>query len=165
MARQRKPLFQRVDRPRNVNRVVPIVKIRATDVIVFCCLSERPWGFSTHWTKAKRTQPCIAHRAACQHCAELCPRRDRGYVLAMSRGLEVIGFVDLTPQAFEYLADLAQTIGSLRGRWFVVDRERQQAKGALRIGIAGQHPDAPADLPADVDPEPSLRRIWGLDQG
>lgn len=164
MPKPKKPLFARIERPRNVRAVIPILKVRATDRTLFICCSVRPWGFPTHWDQQrKRTQPCIAHRAECQGCVQMYPRRDRGYILIADRFGAQKGFLDLTPMAFDQLAAMADVQGSIRGKWFIVEREGQRQRGALLVSQAGMHPELPSVIPEDQDPEPSLRRIWGLD--
>lgn len=163
MSRRSKPLFQRVTAPRNVRPVVPVLKVAATQNFRFICLSPVPWGFTTHWTSKRRTQPCIAHRGKCQHCADLCPRRDRGYLLAAEQNGVVRGFVDLTPEAFEAALQIERATGPLRGRWFQLYRKPETLKGRLILEPWQTPWPVPELLPADVDPEPSLRRIWGLD--
>lgn len=163
MPARKHPLFQRVSAPRNVRPVVKILKLGATERKVFLCLSPRPWGFTTHWTKQRRTQPCIAHRGKCQHCAELSPRRDRGYLLAANVDGQVVGFVDLTPEAFLRGLELAEQVGTLRGQPMLLYRSPETLKGAMRLELYPIPVKPGLVLPPDCDPEPSLRRIWGLD--
>jgi hypothetical protein len=160
--RKPKPFVQRVIAPANLRPVVPVLKVRATDRLCFVCASERPWGFVTHWT-GKQTQPCIAHRAKCQHCIALRPKRSRGYLLAVSAIGKVFGFVDLTPQAFASALVYADHFGTLRGRWFAVERDKQSMRGQLIIETLAEGRAVPDPLPADQDPLPSLLRIWGLE--
>lgn len=164
MSTRKKPLFQRVDAPRNVRPVVKVLKLGSDEHKVFICLSPRPWGFSTHWLPGvKRTQPCIAHRAKCEHCVKLLPRRDRGYLLAATHDGCVMGFVDLTPEAFDMAKQIESAAGSLRGLWLRLYRRPATLRGAMILERDWQNRSIPEMLPNDCDPEPSLRRIWGLD--
>lgn len=162
MKPSRKQAFHRVDTPRNVNRVIPLIKIRATDSPVYAICSINVWGYVTHWN-GKRTVLCSSHLGRCPYCTPDFSTRDKGLILVANTVGQLHGFLELTPQAFAATVLLSKTLQGLRGKLIQVRREHGSMKGRLLVEYVGDYTGA-EKLPADKDPEPTLRRIHGLSE-
>lgn len=152
--------FTRVDAPRNVKRVIPILRIKAHDVMVFAICSPRVWGYATHWVDGRTTR-CTAHSGKCAYCNPQFATRDKGFVLVANTMGQVRGFLELTPLAWQSLNELSIDLKGLRGRVVQVKREHGTLKGRLLVEYVSEY-SADLPLPPDRDPEPTLRRIFGL---
>jgi len=153
--------IRRIDIPRNVTKVIPMLKIRATDDGILACCSPAVYGYATHWD-GKRTRPCTAVMGQCKFCKD--PNfstRDKGVILVATTAGQLHGFLELTPLAFDDLVRLSKTMQGLRGMLLRVRRQHQSMKGRLMVEYTGQY-SGPVELPADQDPEPTLRRMFGL---
>lgn len=159
MAKPRKAALLRISTPRNVHRVIPIIKIKERDVLQLVVCSPRVWGHATHWD-GSRTVPCLKSSGKCICDGGTVATRDKGYVLAANGVGQVVGFLELTPLAWEDLQAMAVNLDGLRGKIIQVKRQHQSLKGRLLVEdwgwYQGEHP-----LPKDQDPEPTLRRIYG----
>jgi len=162
MAKAKVNDFVRIDTPRNVTKVLPIVKVGANEVVVCIILSVRVWGYATHWN-GSRTVRCTGQRPKCELCNNPAfSTRDKGLVLIANTQGQMRGFLELTPLAWKQVEGMASSvISGLRGKVIQVRRENSNKKGRLLVEYVTEYSGDIA-LPADRDPEPTLRRIHGL---
>jgi hypothetical protein len=152
--------FTRIDTPRNCKRVIPIVRVKANDVLIFAICSPRVWGYATHWVN-NRTLRCTAATGKCPYCNPDFSTRDKGFLLVANTVGQVRGFLELTPLAWTQVQELSVDLKGLRGKVVQVKREHGTMKGRLLVEYIGEYQGELA-LPQDRDPEPTLRRIHGL---
>jgi len=160
MGTPRRSAFVRIDTPRNARHVIPILKIRRDDVKTFIVLSPRVWGHATHWD-GKRSVRCTLNSGRCICQSGEVATRDKGHVLVANGVGQTLGFLELTPLAWEALLLFSVNVDGLRGKAIKVFRQYQSMKGQLMIEDWGFY-QGEGPLPKDRDPEPTLRRIYGL---
>ena len=150
------------DTPRNAKRVIEILKIGpAEDRQVVIC-SPKVWGYATHWhPDLNRTVRCTKTLGGCEHCESHLPQRDKGLLLVANGVGELVGFLELTPSAWETVLGFSTTLGGLRGKVIRVYRTRKDKKGRLLVSPLGDY-QGPRALPDDRSPEATLRRVHGL---
>ena len=160
MASPRKSAFLRIDTPRNVHQVIPVLKVRKDDTLHVAICSPRVWGYATHWD-GKRTIRCTLGTGTCICKSGQLPTRDKGFVLVANGAGQLLGFLELTPMAWHELQALSTNIDGLRGKVVKVFRQYGSMKGRLMVEPWGEY-QGTHPLPKDRDPEPTLRRIHGL---
>lgn len=123
-------------------------------------LSAAIWGVWTHWT-GRFSVPCQQNGTPCPRETHKLPQRWKGYLHVQDPDKEVSTLIELTPESAREVMAQASLTGNLRGCMIELQRGEKANNSRLiaRLLIRHHNPD---DLPAAVDPEPTLRHLWGM---
>lgn len=135
-----------------------IIRVRPGSGFVGQCISPSIWGVFTHWD-GDRTRECLADEKKCQRCIDGQPNRFRAYLYVWDSLAKDYGFLELTGDAVEELWRQAGGKNCLRGLILEVKRRGAGVRGTLIVKASPPAGD-PDKLPANKDPEETLRRLW-----
>lgn len=164
MSKALDPQFRRADTPPSLGRIVPILRIGEKEARTLVVLSTRLFGVYTHWRhdgKSGRTIRCHSEKRKCVGCKTEMPRRWKGFLCVSDSAGKSVGFLELTPYAGEQFMSLLDDRIDARGMVIFVRRERPVMRAPLLIEQVGEWEQA-KPLPAEVSPEKTLIRLWGL---
>lgn len=99
------------------------------------------------------SESCIGHK-------EQWPLRWKGYLFVWNSRAEQFGFLELTPGGATELLRQAPSHGNLRGLLLKAERHGKSIRSKVAIELT-QGVGDPNALPAAVDPEDTLRALWG----
>jgi hypothetical protein len=140
--------------------IVRVESPRKGQIWRLVCLSRAVTGVETHWN-GLRTVPCTLPKSHCLGCRAGQPVRWRGFLTCYEPVSKQCFFSPLTAKAYHDLEARLAGITDLRGILFTVSRSKGGNNGRLLYELVGAHPK-PELLPGDVDPLPTLRKMWGL---
>jgi len=139
-----------------------IVRLKAGEEMFCRCLSQKPFGYYSHWA-GKFSVLCRKDAAKCEGCRKQMPVKWKGllHVINQSNGRAM--FVEITNTVGLALADQLPMNEDLRGKRLRLCRSRGGDNGRLKAEV--MHEARPAlDLPAELDPWPTLARIFDLER-
>lgn len=142
--------------------VFKVVRPVGAGKIDFVILSHAFWGCVTHFDpKAGRSFGCSGDHCICA-TRKICTR-PKAYLHILTVG-QTEQFLELTPAGMD---ELFRQVGSkeksLRGLRGWVRRSNGTVHGRIEMMILERAAD-PETLPAEKDPEPVLRALWGMEK-
>ena len=136
-----------------------IVRAGPNADVMYVCLSPGIHGFHIHWT-GKRSAPCVKGADGCRLCESGTPRKWRGYVHVINMATGNNCFLELTPTTAEQFIKQVGT-GTLRGARFQLKRGNGRT-APCRLALMGFMTEDRLAKAEALDPEDSLRKIWGM---
>ena len=122
-------------------------------------LSNAVWGCWTHWD-GHRSRECLGEASDCAGHANGWPTRWKGYVSVWCAMRRTVVLLELTPASAGEIIRQAGCDKSLRGLLLRLDRHGSSIRAKIAVELSVSVADI-ANLPAAMDPEPILRRLWG----
>ena len=153
--------LDRCDKPERKAEVLWIETVKGNERQKFIVYSPSIFGVYQHWT-GKRTVPCFKNRDHCPGGHKEGNRKWRAYVHAWSFKRSEPVFIQLTDEAVnKWYRQISKGL-TLRGQIIYVIRSEKD-NGRLHVEVdPNVHPD-PKRLPPEVDPLPSLWRMWAIE--
>jgi hypothetical protein len=158
---ERKKKLKRLGEPPPTVRVSRLTVIRPGHATRIVICSATVDAFATHWDTAnRRTIECTEPAALCVGCAKKLPARWKGTLTGVltSNGERLL--IDIPPETGLSLSDISEGV-SLRGKIVTFKRETANIRSRLLCEYVGEHREVDK-LPKAIDPEPTLRKLWGL---
>jgi len=123
-------------------------------------LSPNFWGTFVHWDYGrKRTSECLEDPEKCPGCISKMEQKWKGYLAVYCSLRQKTGFLELTANAANQLLEQVGKGKSLRGVYMNAKRAGKTSNARLLIEV-NPYNTAPADLPSNMDPELTLRKLW-----
>lgn len=151
--------FERFERAPKFQRVVPMMKVNGKDRPEVLILSNAIRWKTVHWT-GSRSIPCTNDPETCEGHKSEHPARLYGY-LSVINGSKGHAILQLTHACGNDLEKLLTEHGRIRGMRIRLVRKGDKLRGEMRVEFM-QMLEPDRGIPKDVDPEPTLRRLWGL---
>lgn len=157
-------MFVRADSPPRVVRVTPVLRVLKAEVWEGWILAHKPRWVMVHWDPQQKLTFHHPREGPCKWCdpPHCLPKRYKGYLTVTRMAALTVAFLELTETGGEDLAKVLQSYDSWRGCKIRVKRKSGSSHRELLFEEAGR-PFDPERLGPDEDPEPTLRRIWGID--
>jgi len=123
--------------------------------------SRSMFGVWVHFDQiAKRSSPHYTEETRCPGCQDQHPKRWKGFVHAFCVEKKQSVFLELTPASANALLGQLVAGETLRGKHIVVERSAGK-NGRLSVRVM-PYMTAPPEMPEELDPERSLKALWGL---
>lgn len=120
-------------------------------------LCRKIWGCYVHWA-GNHSIPCYEPHSSCPGHQQGLPRKWKGYLCAGNQENRRVEFLEFTPTMAEKLLDQIGPGQPLRGMRVRLERGRgDNARVAVEVFPRSEG----LDLSEEVDPEPTLRKLWG----
>lgn len=138
-----------------------VKRVKLGKKYMYTCLSQHPWHCLTHW--AGRSLPCYERKGICPGCR-------MGYVQKWLSWIHVLNnqtgkreFLELPHLAGLEFVKACESLPSMRGARFEAIRVGHD-KGPIEFQFHAHYITVfeKDNLPRGEDPEPTLRRLWGL---
>lgn len=152
--------LNREDQPPRAGPVLPILRVRAGELLPCTVLSTNLWGCWTHWA-GDRSEPCLLPKIGCPGCKRGLPKRWKGYLHIYSHSHNREGFLELTPASAEQLELQCPDQGQYRGLRIDAKRSPGGNRGRLNLSILRRLEET-SHLPPPKDPMKTLNFLWGI---
>ena len=137
-------------------------RLVAGEEIDIAICSPAPWPIWTHWC-GNHSEPCYTPHEQCPGHRRGYPRRWKGYLAIVNHTARRLEFLEITAKAADSLKELAGEGNSLRGLRVKARRGKGDKARLAFSSLPEWSQYTQAKLPADVDPEKTLVRLWGMD--
>jgi len=143
-----------------------VERLKAGQELLFHIVSEKVLGIYTHWDARNNCSwPCFAD--SCDKCGKM-PKRWKGFLQICRCNDRRHLMLELTSTATVLLHDQVQHEDNLRAIRCRAWRGKGGDNSRLRVEVYGEQ-NPHTVLPAEIDPFPTLRKIWaslpGVDFG
>lgn len=133
-------------------------RMKAEQQSSFIVLSPQFWGIWTHFD-GTRTTAHAEKKHECEGCKRALPKRWKGYLYVWNVDARTHEFLELPPVAAAAFRDSIGTQRTYRGIIVQVKRGRGD-KSRLKFTFLPDYAEK-EPLRADLDPWPTLRKLWG----
>jgi hypothetical protein len=153
--------LRRQELPPDTGPEINVVRLKANESINVLILSPKIWGFMCHWNGAF-TEPCH-DGGGCNGCSKGYPIKWKGFLYCIDEAHRVNVFLELTPKGRDSIVKAFRPGEEMRGARMIVQRGRGD-KARLIIQFQPCLPNS-ENLPRDLDPAPTLEKLWGIVPG
>lgn len=145
------------------NRPIIVHRVTTSEAQEFLCLSPSPFGVQIHWFGG-RSHECTALFSKCQGCQDSWPVKWKGYLHVAAPPSTSDVFLELTATAILLIESQLRERETWRGVRFRLRKTKGGPKGRYLAEVLERGID-PEKLPPEIDPLPTLRRLWRAKKG
>lgn len=136
-----------------------VVRVKGTETQTFTIVSEQIFGIDIHW-QAGRSHECTLEKGACTGCEGAWAKKWKGYLHVVPwHDKDHPAFLELTASAVERLAIFVPTGKTLRGLIVQIGKSKGGVRGRYIVQVLERRM-ADEELPAEIDPYPTLQFLW-----
>lgn len=154
--------FNTMDAPPSRGNVYKVITVKPGQNGNMIVLAHKPFCMMCHYGN-NRTSPCTKPFDACPGHINQWPLRWKGFLFVKTPSVSRPFFIAMTPQSHDDFKEALGKRESARGMIVNVFRTGAHKNSPLGITFVGEY-QGDAALPDDVDPMPTLLRMWGLDK-
>jgi len=141
---------------------VHVRRLKKGEAVSVTIYSHAVWGFLCHWN-GRFTEECNENPRECRGCQKGYPQKWKGYLFVMNEANRQPEFLELTPTSRDFIVNSFKPGEEMRGCRMTVTRGKGD-KARLQIMFMPCL-QTPQSCPKDLDPAPTLERLWSMVPG